>query len=74
MQDASVTRDEEFANNVNGLLQDPEYNPVWSASASTSQPRASTSQAQSLPFVLLSFKLRCRLNHRTAHLRYQVSN
>ncbi|KAF8743912.1 hypothetical protein AX14_013969 [Amanita brunnescens Koide BX004] len=51
MQDASSARDEEFANNVNGLLQDPEYNPVWTtnASASTSQPRASTSQAQALP-------------------------
>ncbi|KAK2465227.1 hypothetical protein APHAL10511_002581 [Amanita phalloides] len=48
MQDASSARDEEFVNNVNGLLQDVDYRPVWSAnaSASTSQPQASTSQIQ----------------------------
>ena len=59
MQDASSARDEEFANNVNGLLQDPEYNPVWNtnASASTSQPGVSTSQAQPLSFVYILFEL-----------------
>ncbi|KAJ7758514.1 adhesion regulating molecule [Mycena maculata] len=38
MQDASSARDDEFVNNVNGLLEDPEYRPVW-----TTQPQASTS-------------------------------
>ncbi|KIL67836.1 hypothetical protein M378DRAFT_159031 [Amanita muscaria Koide BX008] len=50
MQDVSSARDDEFVNNVNGLLQDLDYTPVWntsaSASGSSSQPQASTSQAQ----------------------------
>ena len=29
MQDASSARDEEFAHNVNSLIQDPSYVPVW---------------------------------------------
>ncbi|KAH8825412.1 adhesion regulating molecule [Flagelloscypha sp. PMI_526] len=51
MQDESSARDEEFANNVNGLLQDPSYNLVWSTSsqqAATSAEGASTSTQASL--------------------------
>ncbi|KAJ3767885.1 proteasome complex subunit Rpn13 ubiquitin receptor-domain-containing protein [Lentinula raphanica] len=40
MQDASSARDEEFVNNVNGFLMDPDYEASWSSS---SQPEASTS-------------------------------
>jgi hypothetical protein len=51
MQDASPQRDDEFANNVNGLLQDMDYTPVWNTntndSGDSSQPQASTSQAPS---------------------------
>ncbi|KAJ2935162.1 hypothetical protein H1R20_g1928, partial [Candolleomyces eurysporus] len=48
MQDASSSRDEEFANNVNGVLQDPDYDLVWGSSAgSSSAVPASTSQASS---------------------------
>ncbi|KAK1231188.1 hypothetical protein PQX77_005714 [Marasmius sp. AFHP31] len=36
MQDASAARDEEFANNVNGLLQDMDYELVWNTSAGAS--------------------------------------
>ncbi|CAA7261356.1 unnamed protein product [Cyclocybe aegerita] len=44
MQDASSARDAEFAENVNGLLQDPEYDMRWSdPSASAAGPQASTS-------------------------------
>ncbi|TFK40600.1 proteasome complex subunit Rpn13 ubiquitin receptor-domain-containing protein [Crucibulum laeve] len=43
MQDASSTRDQEFADNVNGLLQDPEYELVWNTAASSFQPQASSS-------------------------------
>ncbi|KAF9013464.1 adhesion regulating molecule [Cyathus striatus] len=46
MQDASSARDQEFADNVNGLLQDPEYELVWGANASgSSHTQASTSSA-----------------------------
>ncbi|EPQ54619.1 adhesion regulating molecule [Gloeophyllum trabeum ATCC 11539] len=41
--DASTNRDEEFVNNLNMVLQDPDRIPVWQT-ASTSQPQASTSQ------------------------------
>ncbi|KIK69613.1 hypothetical protein GYMLUDRAFT_33991 [Collybiopsis luxurians FD-317 M1] len=41
MQDASSARDEEFVNNVNGFLMDPDYEASWGSS--TSQPEASTS-------------------------------
>ncbi|TFK28017.1 adhesion regulating molecule [Coprinopsis marcescibilis] len=48
MQDASSARDEEFARNVNGLLQDSDYELQWSADGAESstqgaQPQASTS-------------------------------
>jgi len=44
MQDESSARDEEFVNNVNGLLDDPEYEPVWDTPAvETSQTQPSTS-------------------------------
>ncbi|PFH53947.1 hypothetical protein AMATHDRAFT_136103 [Amanita thiersii Skay4041] len=43
MQDASSARDEEFANNLNGMLQDPDYRLVWNTNLSNSQPQASTS-------------------------------
>ncbi|TFK73569.1 adhesion regulating molecule [Pluteus cervinus] len=47
MQDASSTRDEEFANNLNGLLQDPEYFLQWNTNISSSQAQASTSGSAS---------------------------
>ncbi|KAJ7254350.1 proteasome complex subunit Rpn13 ubiquitin receptor-domain-containing protein [Mycena haematopus] len=44
LQDASAARDDEFVDNVNRLLEDPESNLVWNtAAATTSQPQASTS-------------------------------
>ncbi|KAJ4482217.1 proteasome complex subunit Rpn13 ubiquitin receptor-domain-containing protein [Lentinula aciculospora] len=42
MQDASSERDDEFVNNVNGFLMDPDYEASW---GSSSQPEASTSTA-----------------------------
>ncbi|KAJ3854306.1 proteasome complex subunit Rpn13 ubiquitin receptor-domain-containing protein [Lentinula lateritia] len=42
MQDASSARDEEFVNNVNGFLMDPDYEASW---GSSSQPSTSTSTA-----------------------------
>ncbi|KAJ4001737.1 proteasome complex subunit Rpn13 ubiquitin receptor-domain-containing protein [Lentinula boryana] len=42
MQDASSARDEEFVNNVNGFLMDPDHEVSWGPS---SQPEASTSTA-----------------------------
>jgi len=41
MQDASSARDDEFVNNLNGLLEDPEYEIQWS-SPSASQTQASS--------------------------------
>ncbi|KAG7088517.1 hypothetical protein E1B28_012501 [Marasmius oreades] len=45
MQDASPGRDDEFANNVNGYLQDTDYEPTWDSStgASTSTSAQPTS-------------------------------
>ncbi|KAF8158332.1 proteasome complex subunit Rpn13 ubiquitin receptor-domain-containing protein [Crassisporium funariophilum] len=45
MQDASSDRDTEFALNVNGLLQDPEYDCVWNIPITSSTQRASSSTA-----------------------------
>ncbi|XP_006462710.1 hypothetical protein AGABI2DRAFT_193814 [Agaricus bisporus var. bisporus H97] len=50
LQDASSARDEEFVNNLNGLLEDPEYQVQWSSNSSTttqSQAPASTSTSSS---------------------------
>jgi len=44
MQEASSARDEEFVNNVNGFLVDPDSEPTWT---SPSQPEASSSGASS---------------------------
>ncbi|KAF5382606.1 hypothetical protein D9615_002960 [Tricholomella constricta] len=41
MQDASSARDDEFVDNVNGLLDDPEYTLQWGTTST--QPQASTS-------------------------------
>ncbi|KAH8114570.1 adhesion regulating molecule [Phellopilus nigrolimitatus] len=57
LQDASPTRDEEFVNNVNALLEDPERTLTWNAAsasssgaqASTSQQGASSSSSSNLP-------------------------
>jgi len=46
MQDASSARDEEFAENVNGLLQDPDYELVWNSSR-ISQASSSTHTSSS---------------------------
>jgi len=45
MQDADTSRDDEFAENVNKLLQDPEAHLEWNTDApdTTTQPQASTS-------------------------------
>ncbi|GLB38461.1 putative proteasome complex subunit Rpn13 ubiquitin receptor [Lyophyllum shimeji] len=49
MQDASSARDEEFVNNVNRLLENPEENLQWgSTSTATSQPQAPTSAQPSV--------------------------
>lgn len=44
LQDASPDRDVEFATNVDGLLQDPDYDLQWNV-PSTTAPQASTSTA-----------------------------
>ncbi|EJC98162.1 adhesion regulating molecule [Fomitiporia mediterranea MF3/22] len=46
LQDASPARDEEFVNNVNALLEDPERPLTWNtaSSSSSSAPQASTSR------------------------------
>ncbi len=41
MQDASSARDEDFVNNLNGLLEDPDYNVQWTTPSS--QPETSAS-------------------------------
>ncbi|VDC04489.1 unnamed protein product [Peniophora sp. CBMAI 1063] len=49
MQDGSTARDEEFAHNVNSLIQDPSYVPVWQepSAAPDAEPAAgSTSSSQ----------------------------
>ena len=46
LQDGSPDRDVEFATNVNGLLQDPDYDLQWNVpTTSTTAPQASTSTA-----------------------------
>jgi len=50
MQDASSARDDEFTSNVNGLLQDPEYDIRWNVPVgSAAHPQASTSAAATQP-------------------------
>ncbi|KAF8650142.1 hypothetical protein AX16_005377 [Volvariella volvacea WC 439] len=58
MQDASSARDEQFATNLNGVLQDPDYNMVWSSTPSGGAPQgqgsssaaaASTTQPPTVP-------------------------
>jgi len=50
MQDASPDRDVEFATNVNGRLQDPDYDLQWNVPiTSTTAPQASTSTAAAVP-------------------------
>lgn len=45
VEDASPARDEEFATNVNALMEDPERPLVWvSAPSSSSAPQASSSR------------------------------
>jgi len=44
-QDASTARDVEFAENLNGLLQDPEYDMRWNIPIASTGPQASTSTA-----------------------------
>ncbi|KAF8895409.1 proteasome complex subunit Rpn13 ubiquitin receptor-domain-containing protein [Infundibulicybe gibba] len=47
MQDASSARDAEFVNNINGLLEDPDYTPVWNTNASESSQASGSAQASS---------------------------
>ncbi|KAJ7644041.1 adhesion regulating molecule [Roridomyces roridus] len=51
MQDASSARDEEFVNNINLLLQDPESNLTWNTAAASSSTQASTSAAATAPLI-----------------------
>ena len=47
-QDASSDRDAEFIENLNGLLQDPDYDLRWTIPITlTSQPQASSSSGVS---------------------------
>jgi 26S proteasome regulatory subunit N13 len=41
-QDASSSRDSEFIENLNGLLQDPDYDLRWTIPITSAQPAAST--------------------------------
>jgi len=56
LQDQSIERDDEFVNNLNGLLDDPDFEPVWESStpavapqpvAASSTPAAPDAPAQS---------------------------
>ncbi|KAF9565686.1 adhesion regulating molecule [Agrocybe pediades] len=47
LQDASSARDAEFTENVNGLLQNPEFDVRWGVPISSTAPQASTSAAGS---------------------------
>ncbi|KAL4250640.1 Proteasomal ubiquitin receptor Rpn13/ADRM1 [Abortiporus biennis] len=49
MQDADSSRDEEFVNNVNRLLADPESVPVWWSGPSTSAAPAASSSTLAAP-------------------------
>ncbi|KAI0030419.1 proteasome complex subunit Rpn13 ubiquitin receptor-domain-containing protein [Vararia minispora EC-137] len=49
MQDTSSSRDEEFTEHVNALLQNPSYVPVWQERTSEDTRRRSIPQASSSP-------------------------
>jgi len=50
LQDASTDRDSQITENVNNLLQDPSFTPVWEdESAGPTQPQASTSATAAPP-------------------------
>ncbi|PPQ89668.1 hypothetical protein CVT25_013855 [Psilocybe cyanescens] len=49
MQDALSARDTEFAENVNGLLQEPDYELRWGTSTGIDGPQASTSATPAQP-------------------------
>ena len=63
LQDGSPDRDVEFATNVNGLLQDPDYDLQWNApTTSTTASQASTSTAavpQASSYVVFLLVLPC---------------
>lgn len=42
-QDASTDHDNNIANNVNRLLQDPSYTPEWGLPSASQAPEVSTS-------------------------------
>ncbi|KIJ53435.1 hypothetical protein M422DRAFT_25317, partial [Sphaerobolus stellatus SS14] len=46
MQDASPAKDNQYADNVHQLLEDPTYAPSWDEEEPETQPQASTSTAQ----------------------------
>jgi 26S proteasome regulatory subunit N13 len=45
-QDASSARDAEFVDNINGLLQDEDYTPVWNTHASGSSQNTGPGPSQ----------------------------
>ncbi|KAL1677883.1 proteasome complex subunit Rpn13 ubiquitin receptor-domain-containing protein [Schizophyllum commune] len=45
MQDASAARDEEFVSNLNRLLEDPDYTPVWPEQAASTSTGPGTASA-----------------------------
>ncbi|TRM63950.1 proteasome complex subunit Rpn13 ubiquitin receptor-domain-containing protein [Schizophyllum amplum] len=47
MQDASPARDEEFVTNLNGLLEDPDFQPTWPEDAASTSTGPGTSNAPS---------------------------
>jgi len=49
MQDASSARDAAFTENVNGLLQDPDFDLRWNIPIASTAPEASTSTAATQP-------------------------
>ncbi|TDL22232.1 adhesion regulating molecule [Rickenella mellea] len=70
MQDASPARDEEFVNNVNELLRDPDYTPVWGDASEGSQAQASTS---AVPPPTTTGSIPQATPEQLAHLRALVS-
>ncbi|KAF5360659.1 hypothetical protein D9756_004757 [Leucocoprinus leucothites] len=49
LQDASSARDDEFVRNLNGLLEDPDYEVQWSSSSTSQIQTSSSSVPSSLP-------------------------
>lgn len=73
-QDASTARDNEFLNNINGLLDDPEYTLQWDTQPSTSQASSSCVLRQSSRNYFLLLNLPARPKRVLADSKQHRSN